>query len=61
VGVIYKQVSIAAEKERLHAVRVKEYEPVGQAIASETQKQSKAHYLADLLRRPGFHYLDLER
>jgi len=38
-----KQVSIAAEK-RLHAVRVKEYEPVGQAIASGTSNQ-RLNYL----------------
>jgi tRNA uridine 5-carboxymethylaminomethyl modification enzyme len=57
-----KQVNIAAEKERLHAVRVKEHEPVGQAISSGTQQAIKGSItLADLLRRPGFHYVDLER
>jgi len=57
-----KQANIAAEKERLHTTRVKEHEPVGQAIASDTQQAIKGSItLADLLRRPGFHYIDLER
>ncbi|MBV8883978.1 MAG: tRNA uridine-5-carboxymethylaminomethyl(34) synthesis enzyme MnmG [Chroococcidiopsidaceae cyanobacterium CP_BM_RX_35] len=56
-----KQANIAAEKERLHAVRVKEHDPVGQAIAAATQQAIKGSItLADLLRRPGFHYIDLE-
>jgi len=56
-----KQTNIAAEKERLYATRVKEHEPVGQAIASTTQQAIKGSItLADLLRRPGFHYKDLE-
>ena len=57
-----KQANIAAEKERLHATRLKEHDPVGQAIASDTQQVIKGSItLADLLRRPGFHYVDLER
>lgn len=52
-----KQENIAAEKERLHTTRVKEHEPVGQAIAAQTQQAIKGSItLADLLRRPGFHY-----
>ncbi|MBV9385533.1 MAG: tRNA uridine-5-carboxymethylaminomethyl(34) synthesis enzyme MnmG [Chroococcidiopsidaceae cyanobacterium CP_BM_ER_R8_30] len=57
-----KQANIVAEKERLHTVRVKEHGSVGQAIASATQQAIKGSItLADLLRRPGFHYIDLER
>jgi tRNA uridine 5-carboxymethylaminomethyl modification enzyme len=57
-----KQANIAAEKERLHTTRVKEFEPVGQAIASASQQAIKGSItLADLLRRPGFHYVELER
>ncbi len=57
-----KQANITAEKERLHATRLKENDPVGQAIASDTQQVIKGSItLADLLRRPGFHYVDLER
>jgi len=56
-----KQANIAAEKERLHTTRVKEHEPVGQAIASATQQAIKGSItLADLLRRPGFHYVELD-
>ncbi|HBY79558.1 MAG TPA: tRNA uridine-5-carboxymethylaminomethyl(34) synthesis enzyme MnmG, partial [Cyanobacteria bacterium UBA11148] len=36
-----KQAKIAAEKERLQTVRVKEYEEVGIAIASATQQKIK--------------------
>lgn len=57
-----KQANIAAEKERLHETRVKEHDPVGQAISAQTQQAIKGSItLADLLRRPGFHYVDLER
>lgn len=57
-----KQANIAAEKERLHTTRVKEHEAVGIAIASATQQVIKGSItLADLLRRTGFHYVDLER
>ncbi len=56
-----KQANITAEKERLYATRLKEHEPLGQAIAADTQQAIKGSItLADLLRRPGFHYVDLE-
>jgi tRNA uridine 5-carboxymethylaminomethyl modification enzyme len=58
----HKQANIAAEKERLHTTRVKELEPLGIAIASDTGQAIKGSItLADLLRRPGFHYVDLDR
>ncbi|OLP15677.1 tRNA uridine-5-carboxymethylaminomethyl(34) synthesis enzyme MnmG [Leptolyngbya sp. 'hensonii'] len=57
-----KQANIAAEKERLHEIRVKEHDPIGQQIKVETQQTIKGGIsLADLLRRPAFHYIDLER
>lgn len=57
-----KQGNIAAEKERLHATRVKEHDSIGQAIATDTQQAIKNSVtLVDLLRRPGFHYVDLNR
>ncbi|OBQ10093.1 MAG: tRNA uridine 5-carboxymethylaminomethyl modification protein [Anabaena sp. LE011-02] len=57
-----KQAQITAEKERLHCTRIKENEPVGQAIAQDTQQAIKGSItLADLLRRSGIHYIDLER
>ncbi len=57
-----KQANITAEKERLHVTRVKEHEPLGQIIAADTQQAIKSSVtLAELLRRPGFHYVDLER
>jgi len=57
-----KQENIAAEKERLYATRVKEQDEKGIAIASNTQQAIKGSItLADLLRRPGFHYVDLDR
>ena len=57
-----KQENIAAEKERLHSTRVKAHEPVGERIMSDTgQKIKDAIALADLLRRPRFHYVDLDR
>ncbi|MEO1125247.1 MAG: tRNA uridine-5-carboxymethylaminomethyl(34) synthesis enzyme MnmG [Cyanobacteria bacterium J06639_16] len=56
-----KQAHIAAEKERLHITRVKEQEEVGVRIASDTQQRIKGSItLADLLRRPGLHYRQLE-
>ncbi|MFM7405581.1 MAG: tRNA uridine-5-carboxymethylaminomethyl(34) synthesis enzyme MnmG [Cuspidothrix sp.] len=58
----HKQAQIAAEKERLHGTRIKENDPVGQAIAQNTQQAIKGSItLADLLRRSGIHYIDLER
>ncbi|MGK7873338.1 MAG: tRNA uridine-5-carboxymethylaminomethyl(34) synthesis enzyme MnmG [Xenococcaceae cyanobacterium] len=57
-----KQTNINAEKERLHETRVKERDEVGVAIASNTQQKIKGSItLADLLRRPGFHYVNLDR
>ncbi|MBW4609072.1 MAG: tRNA uridine-5-carboxymethylaminomethyl(34) synthesis enzyme MnmG [Hassallia sp. WJT32-NPBG1] len=57
-----KQENITAEKERLYATRVKEQSEMGMAIASGTQQTIKGSItLADLLRRPGFHYVDLDR
>ncbi|HEY9640802.1 MAG TPA: tRNA uridine-5-carboxymethylaminomethyl(34) synthesis enzyme MnmG [Coleofasciculaceae cyanobacterium] len=57
-----KQENIAAEKERLHETRVKEHEPIGQQIFADTQQAIKGSVtLADLLRRPGLHYADLDR
>lgn len=55
-----KQANIAAEKERLHSTRVKEHDQIGKAIAQATGQAIKGSItLADLLRRPGFHYTDL--
>jgi tRNA uridine 5-carboxymethylaminomethyl modification enzyme len=55
-----KQANILAEKERLHSTRVKELEPVGQAITAATQEIIHGSItLAELLRRPGFHYAHL--
>lgn len=57
-----KQENIVAEKERLYATRVKEQSEIAQAIATNTQQAIKNSItLAELLRRPGFHYVDLER
>jgi tRNA uridine 5-carboxymethylaminomethyl modification enzyme len=57
-----KYAHIAAEKERLYETRIKEHDPVGQKIAAETEQRIKGSItLADLLRRPGFHYGDLDR
>ena len=57
-----KQTNIVAEKARLYSIRVKEHEEIGKAILADTQQAIKGSItLADLLRRPGFHYVDLER
>ncbi|MDA0267200.1 MAG: tRNA uridine-5-carboxymethylaminomethyl(34) synthesis enzyme MnmG [Cyanobacteria bacterium] len=57
-----KQAHIAAEKARLQTVRVKERDDVGQRIAADTDQRIKGSIiLADLLRRPGFHYATLEQ
>jgi len=57
-----KQANIAAEKERLHSQRIKEHDDIGKAIVSDTQQVIKGSItLSDLLRRPGFHYLDLNK
>lgn len=58
----HKQANIIAEKERLHEMRVKEHDSTGQQIAADTGQTIKGSAtLADLLRRPGFHYVDLDR
>ena len=55
-----KQENITAEKERLYAARVKENDDVGKAIVADTKQVIKGSItLADLLRRPKFHYADL--
>lgn len=57
-----KQESITAEKERLHTTRIKEHDEVGQQIVTDTGQKIKGSItLADLLRRPGFHYANLEQ
>lgn len=58
-----KQEQIIAEKERLHSTRVRSHEPAGQAIINEAQQviRGGAVTLAELLRRPGFHYTDLAK
>ncbi|MBF2077751.1 MAG: tRNA uridine-5-carboxymethylaminomethyl(34) synthesis enzyme MnmG [Synechococcales cyanobacterium T60_A2020_003] len=64
-----KQANITAEKERLHETRLKEHDPVGQAICQEQREANATDQwtikgsitLADLLRRPRFHYVDLDR
>ncbi len=55
-----KQGNITAEKERLYGSRIKENDAVGKAIMADTKQAIKGSItLADLLRRPGFHYGDL--
>jgi tRNA uridine 5-carboxymethylaminomethyl modification enzyme len=55
-----KQNKIIAEQERLHTTRIKEHDEAGQAIALITNQKIKGSItLADLLRRPGFHYANL--
>ncbi|MEH2125817.1 tRNA uridine-5-carboxymethylaminomethyl(34) synthesis enzyme MnmG [Nostoc sp.] len=57
-----KQRNITTEKQRLQATRVKEHDEIGIAIASDTQQAIKGSItLNDLLRRPGLHYVDLDR
>ncbi|MEH2062686.1 MAG: tRNA uridine-5-carboxymethylaminomethyl(34) synthesis enzyme MnmG [Nostoc sp.] len=57
-----KQTNIITEKQRLQVTRVKEHDEIGIAIASNTQQTIKGSItLNDLLRRPGFHYIDLDR
>ncbi|MBD2099297.1 tRNA uridine-5-carboxymethylaminomethyl(34) synthesis enzyme MnmG [Leptolyngbya sp. FACHB-261] len=53
---------IQAEQERLNRERVKAHDPVGLAIQAESGESIRGSItLAELLRRPGFHYADLER
>ena len=57
-----KQANITAEKERLHETRIKERDAIGKVIAKDTEQAIKGSVtLAELLRRPGLHYEDLER
>ncbi len=57
-----KQANIVAEKERLYTTRIKERDQVGMKIVADTQQRIKGSItLADLLRRPGFHYSNLEQ
>lgn len=57
-----KQANIVAEKERLHETRVKEHDELGKTLVEYTQQAIKGSItLAELLRKPGFHYADLER
>ncbi len=56
-----KQANITAEKERLHETRVKQNDPIGEQILADTEQRIKGSItLAELLRRSGFHYGDLE-
>jgi tRNA uridine 5-carboxymethylaminomethyl modification enzyme len=57
-----KQDSISVEKKRLYKTRIKGTDKIGIIIATETEQKIKGSInLADLLRRPGFHYADLDR
>ncbi|MCL2930961.1 MAG: tRNA uridine-5-carboxymethylaminomethyl(34) synthesis enzyme MnmG [Trichodesmium sp. MAG_R03] len=57
-----KQANINAEKARLNSTRIKELDEVTINIVTDTQTKIKGSItLADLLRRPGFHYVDLEK
>ncbi|MEO1387799.1 MAG: tRNA uridine-5-carboxymethylaminomethyl(34) synthesis enzyme MnmG [Cyanobacteria bacterium J06634_6] len=56
-----KQEKISAEKERLNKSRIKENEEIGKRIYADTEQRIKGSVtLADLLRRPKFHYENLE-
>jgi tRNA uridine 5-carboxymethylaminomethyl modification enzyme len=57
-----KQENIAAEKKRLQETRIKEQDERGRAIEAHTGQAIKGSTtLAELLRKPGFHYVDLDR
>ncbi|BAQ66340.1 tRNA uridine-5-carboxymethylaminomethyl(34) synthesis enzyme MnmG [Geminocystis sp. NIES-3709] len=57
-----KQANIIAEQERLYETRIKEKEAVSIKIVEDTEQKIKGSItLADLLRRPNFHYEDLEK
>ncbi|MGK7940735.1 MAG: tRNA uridine-5-carboxymethylaminomethyl(34) synthesis enzyme MnmG [Crocosphaera sp.] len=57
-----KQANIVAEKERLYETRIKERDEVAIKIVNDTQQKIKGSVtLADLLRRPKFHYEHLEQ
>ncbi|EAZ93214.1 tRNA uridine-5-carboxymethylaminomethyl(34) synthesis enzyme MnmG [Crocosphaera chwakensis] len=58
----HKQANIVAEKERLYETRIKERDEVAIKIVNDTQQKIKGSAtLADLLRRPKFHYQHLEK
>ncbi|AFY70093.1 tRNA uridine 5-carboxymethylaminomethyl modification enzyme mnmG [Thalassoporum mexicanum PCC 7367] len=53
---------IEAEQERLKTTRIKEHDKLGKTIAAQTGQVIKGSIsLADLLRRPGFNYVDLSQ
>jgi tRNA uridine 5-carboxymethylaminomethyl modification enzyme len=55
-----RQANIAAEQERLQTSRVKENDPAAPAIVAATGGPIKGSVtLAELLKRPGFHYAQL--
>jgi tRNA uridine 5-carboxymethylaminomethyl modification enzyme len=55
-----KQANIVAEKERLEKTRVRELDDTGKGITATTGEVIKGSItLAELLRRPGFHYPSL--
>ena len=57
-----KQEAIAAEKQRLDSVRLKASDAAAAAVEAQTGAAIKGSItLADLLRRPGFHSVDLMR
>ena len=57
-----KQTHIQQEQQRLRTTRVKEKDPLGQQIITDMGQAIKsAITLAELLKRPGFHAVDLDR
>ncbi|MEY2979408.1 MAG: tRNA uridine-5-carboxymethylaminomethyl(34) synthesis enzyme MnmG [Prochlorotrichaceae cyanobacterium] len=57
-----KYANIQGEEQRLRTTRVKENDQVGQRIIADTQQKIKgAITLAELVKRPGFHIVDLDR
>ena len=57
-----KYANIQGEEQRLRTTRVKENDQVGQRIMADTQQKIKgAITLAELIKRPGFHIVDLDR
>jgi tRNA uridine 5-carboxymethylaminomethyl modification enzyme len=57
-----KQTNIIAEQERLYETRIKEKDEIAIKIVEDTEQKIKNSItLADLLRRPNFHYEDLEK
>ncbi len=57
-----KQAQIGAEKTRLKSQRIKEHDPIGQQVSRELEQPIKGSLLlAELLGRPGVHYVDLNR